>query len=143
MPFGPAFGSAQPDTYAGYVYSLLGVISEGARLAFSIPLDEVWRGWCGLQTPPLDATSCIGGSGYGCQSGPTPGVESCADDQGRPISSAQANLCGQFHVCQCRAGCCDAATSGWVHTLELHRRSDGSLEGSIGMTTPIFLDPVR
>lgn len=144
------FGSVQPDTFSGFSYSLVGVISDAARLAFRVELEEPWRGWCALQKPPSTAsvTSCLGTvSGFGCNSAPVPGsaggyVTTCSDDSGKAIAPAQADLCGRYNVCQCQAGCCDGSTGVWALALELHRRSDGTLEGSVDTKAPVYLDPV-
>jgi hypothetical protein len=148
MLLGPQFGSALPDTYPGFAYSLVGVISDGTRLAFRVEIEEPWRGWCALQKPPYagSVTSCLGPiDGLSCGSDSMPGAAfaaSCSDESGRAIPYAQGFLCGQYNLCHCQAGCCDGSTAVWAFPLELHRQSDGTLQGSVRTETPIYFDPV-
>jgi len=133
---GPSQFASSLHLYAGHSYPLMDVVNEGSRLAFTVPAKEVYRSWCALQTPPAGAEhSCIVVNGATCIGG------SCVDGAGTPISVAQLNLC-VAEACYCSGGCCDASTLDGQTRLELHRRSDGTFEGSLNNLSPIYLDPV-
>ena len=133
---GPATGYP-PGSYGefpGHDYPIIQVESAGPRLAFSVPVNEPWRGWCGLQTPVPGEGVCLhvdGASSDGM---------SCADHAGHPLSCAQLFLCALNRVCVCDDSCCDADTHSG-HTVDLHW--DGrAFQGSVDSTYQIFLDPV-
>jgi hypothetical protein len=122
--------------HPGHPYPLMRVESGPRRLAFAIPVFEIFRSWCELQTQFEDTNSCFdnransSGDAAGCY------------QHDRPVSCAQLTLCGAG-VCRCENGCCFAVPeqSGGV---ELHW-DDGALEGTVSTFSgpaQIYLDPV-
>jgi len=134
---GPADGKIGPLAYGefpGHEYPITGVVLDGPRLAFNVPVNEPWRGWCGLQTPLPGETTCVSANGgFSSPSG-------CGDSAGHPIPCAQFRLCAMHRVCYCDSSCCDADPNV-AHVVDLHM-DRGAFQGSVDQTLQIFLDPV-
>lgn len=121
--------------HPGHAYPLMRVESEPKRLAFAIPLFEIFRSWCELQTQFEDTNTCFDPSGY-------QGDGSGCYQHDRSVSCAQITLCGGG-VCRCENGCCFAQAAQGA-SVELHW-DDGALEGTVATFSgpaQIYLDPV-
>jgi hypothetical protein len=140
-------GYPDSEPYEGFVYALQNASLTSIRLVFSVNPNQVWAGWCAMQTPafvPLGpgAYDCLpyGAGGYdqtGCYFG-TP-----TDRQ--PVDCGKLALCGQIaqqHVCACDACACRSADGGW--TVDLVRngdRLDGTLQSPAGYTIHLAEQP--
>lgn len=129
---GAGWLSAPTSYYPGHEYPLVEVESTSNRLAFQIPKNDIFRGWCELQTQFEDTETC-----FDISAALSADESGCYLNSGAAVSCAQVTLCRG--VCRCENRCCYAVpTGGWL--AELHW-DDGALEGVINQQQ-IYLDPL-
>ena len=92
----------------GYVYQIDRGTLVSDRLRFGIANEQLWAGWCALQTTPAGSTSCVPRAAY-LGYVPTPdGTCSYVDtttSTSTPIDCVKANLCLSLDSpCDCSAG---------------------------------------
>jgi hypothetical protein len=112
--FAAAMTSASGYWVEGYSYSMInGKLSSG-RLRFSVRSNELWTGWCELQTPVNGSNACVPNWPASCS-----GVEqSCVltnpvNGQSIIVDWGKFQLCGMYSsVCLCSEAACVADLSG-------------------------------
>jgi hypothetical protein len=115
--------SAVIQPYPGFPYSLVNPTFDGQQLRFDVVLAELWKGWCGLQTPLADATDA--GVKYFCEHdwAVTQQASGCSqlDPQSMqqvPIDCEKVALCGlTAGICSCTAQACSDYPYASIHVV--------------------------
>jgi hypothetical protein len=98
----------------GYSYAFDGGSFDGHRLRFVIDLDQIWAGWCRLETQASDGSSaCLPNGQAMVASGP--GTSTCAIEDPKtkkyvPVDCGKLALCYGISVCACTASGCTLAS---------------------------------
>jgi hypothetical protein len=122
----------------GYPYTFDQGTQTSQRLKFTAKLNQMWAGWCSLETEAGDSGTCLPNTG-GMSSGDG---KSCAygdpNHPGKyiPVDCGRFALCGFASVCTCTAsGCSLNPSMGSIVSLDIAINggaANGSLEGPFG-----------
>jgi hypothetical protein len=128
-----------PDFYAeGYPYAFDQGALAPQRLKFTAKLNQLWTGWCSLETEAGDSGTCLPSTG-GMASGD--GTSCAYGDPSHPgkyipVDCGKFALCGITSVCTCTAsGCTLNSSMGGAFSLDIAisgGTANGSLEGPFG-----------
>jgi hypothetical protein len=133
----PGFKTQQPVVVGapnylaeGYAYPMHSATLVGQRLRFGVGLQDLWGGWCALQTPAPGSGSCL--PNWGGLSSPT-GCSLTNPDTGAvvPVDCGKFNLCRLTMVCQCDASECQVRDVGVSMMFDIsidNDRADGSMD---------------
>jgi hypothetical protein len=137
----PAPGLVGPDGFylEGYPYTFNDGVLTSQRLHFTANLDQLWAGWCALQTEADGSGSCVPNSG-GMFSGD--GTSCAYGDPAHPgkyipIDCGKLSLCGPGGPCLCTASGCALNTiagPGEIFSLDIAINggtANGSIEGPV------------
>lgn len=123
-----------------FAYSLTSSARVGDRLTFAVVPAEVWKQWCGLQTPISD-----GQNGYGCLTnagggGDANGCHLGVDDAGTPVDCAKFDLCYGGRICQCSSASCTVDITTPRRVIHVDVRFDGNTITGTTDLGPIHLE---
>jgi hypothetical protein len=130
------------DFYAeGYPYTFDQGALTSQRLKVTAKLNQLWAGWCSIETEAGDSGTCLPNTG-GMASGQG---DACAygdpNNPGKyiPVDCGKFALCGLASVCTCTAsGCTLNSSMGSDVSLDIAINggtANGSLEGPFGNQT--------
>jgi len=143
-PYGQGWGGG-PSSWGplpGYAYAIRQPEVGKSRAVFTISLNELWKGWCALQTPIQTDV------GYRCVPNRSArgGTDGCflIDSTGaeEPIDCLKLSLCGFVSVCACDADEC-GATEDMSSTLDMQFDGDEAWTTLNGANVPILLRRVQ
>jgi hypothetical protein len=114
-----------------FAYTLTGTYDgELSRLELSLQSNELWAGWCALQTPYANEHGdydCLPNCGFG--KSPTGCMLHDCKQRPGAIDCGHLELCRRASVCRCEASGCTHRPGARV-TLDLHREGK-KLQGPI------------
>ncbi len=119
-------GPSQWGPMPGNPYSILEASTESSRVQFKTALNELWKGWCVLQTP-LEAG--VPDTNYACAyNGGRMGSDVCFHNNpktglGEPIGCFKFSACQGNLICTCNANEC-AANEGYSTDFDLQFAGD-------------------
>jgi hypothetical protein len=91
----------------GYIYQIDQGTFASDRLRFDISLNQLWAGWCALQTTPAGSPTCVANAnvGFGTTQGGTCTYTDTTTSTESPIDCVKAGLClFPNGPCDCSAG---------------------------------------
>jgi hypothetical protein len=133
-------GFAAMNTYTsgywveGFTYSTASGTAASSRLRFSVSSNELWSGWCALQTPIDDGGMCVPNWGGSCLNGQCSQTNP-ATGQTIDVDRGKFELCFMSHVCLCSTMACVADLSGGGASFDLTisgTNAFGSTAGDLG-----------
>lgn len=128
-------GARGASPVEGFPFSMNGGTLVGRRLRFTLAANELWAGWCALQTPAGSSDRCLPNWGGMASVGGSCSQKNPETGQTVTVSCAKFFMCGPVDsVCTCAAGTCTNTSSADVSfdlaiTGDL---ADGSVVGRLG-----------
>jgi hypothetical protein len=145
-PPGYGIGISELNTIAGpvdfYVEGYPYPFDQGAltpqRLHFTANLEQLWAGWCALQTEGGDSGSCLPSAGSMFSADGTSCVYEDRAGQSVSVNCGKLALCGRVGPCACtQSGCTLTSTPGKGEVLSLDiaingNNANGAVDGPFG-----------
>lgn len=130
----------------GFPYTMANGSLVGERLRFDVKPDELWTGWCALQTPqPGGSGRCLPGwATMATGNFTTCSMTNPATGQVVPVDCAKFVLCSQASVCSCSATACYPTFDVGIMIFDLTfagTTASGSVAGQTSHNIHLTKDP--
>jgi hypothetical protein len=135
----PGFAAMNTYTFGywgeGFAYSMASGTAVPSRLRFSVSSNDLWSGWCALQTPIDDSGLCVPNWGGSCTDSGQCSQTNPATGQTIAVDRGKFELCFMSRVCLCLTMACVADLSGGGASFDLAisgTNASGSTAGDLG-----------